>query len=198
MEVNILLRPTKMNLDLKKAWIGVEKGCLILIERGIIPLICIGDFDSILAEEKEMIKEYNCLFLNTDKNETDAEVAINYAINKGYDTINIYGATGGRLDHFIANLKLVYRYQENIILHDEKNKIFKLEKGKYEVKKDNYKYLSLFCFKDCQVTLKNTKYLLDNRHLTSNDIYTISNEIENEFCLIEVKEGKVLIVQSND
>ena len=33
---------------------------------------------------------------------TDTHAAIEYAISKGYDEIELYGVTGGRLDHFFA------------------------------------------------------------------------------------------------
>ena len=32
---------------------------------------------------------------------TDTHAAIEYAISKGYDEIELYGVTGGRLDHFL-------------------------------------------------------------------------------------------------
>ena len=42
-----------------------------------------------------------------EKNETDMELALNWAVEQKPDLIRIFGATGGRLDHLFANVQLL-------------------------------------------------------------------------------------------
>lgn len=43
-----------------------------------------------------------------EKNYTDGEIAVRRAIERGADEIEIYGGGGGREDHFLGNLHLLY------------------------------------------------------------------------------------------
>ncbi len=42
-----------------------------------------------------------------EKDETDMELALNWAIDQKPEMIRIFGATGGRLDHMFANIQLL-------------------------------------------------------------------------------------------
>ena len=57
--------------------------------------------------------------LPSHKNETDTEVAIEAALQLGYDDIILYGGLGGRLDHEMANLHLmIYRELPLTLMND--------------------------------------------------------------------------------
>ena len=42
-----------------------------------------------------------------EKDETDMEHALNWAIEQKPEKIRIFGATGGRIDHMFANIQLL-------------------------------------------------------------------------------------------
>ena len=86
--------------------IGADKGYLTLVENGIRPDVVIGDFDSYdgKIDCEEIIK------FPVKKDYTDSDLAIKYAIEKGYKRIVVFGAIGGVLDHTIANVALVAQY----------------------------------------------------------------------------------------
>ncbi len=92
-------------------WVGVDRGVSILLENGIVPSTSFGDFDSVSEDEwkniKKRIKEIN-KFL-PEKDETDMELAINWGIQQKCEKIQIFGGTGGRLDHFFANVQLLLK-----------------------------------------------------------------------------------------
>ena len=44
-----------------------------------------------------------------EKNETDMELALNWAVEQKPELIRIFGATGGRLDHLFANVQLMFK-----------------------------------------------------------------------------------------
>ena len=81
-----------------------DGGYKYLEKLNIVPDIAIGDFDSLgyVPKCKEVIK------LDVNKDETDLFHAISVGINKGYENFEIYGATGKREAHTIANFQILY------------------------------------------------------------------------------------------
>jgi len=84
---------------------GGIANCLVL---GVVPNVMIGDFDSIQAENLEELEKLGTKTIKFPerKDETDLELAINHAIEKGYEDIVIFAALGERWDQTIANILL--------------------------------------------------------------------------------------------
>ena len=88
-------------------------------KQGIVPDILLGDLDSI--SERADIKT---LVFPTEKNETDSEIALLYAIEKGYKDIVLTGVTGTRLDHTLNNIFLLKTASElgaKAVIADDNN-----------------------------------------------------------------------------
>ena len=167
-------------------------GGQILADRyGIKPFIVIGDFDSSLPDKN------NQLVYPKEKNITDTEACVIYAMEKGFTDITILGGLGGRVDHSFGNLGLLAKYQ--ITLMDSKNFVRFIENDEVYIHKSNYKYLSILPFGNGEitVTLRGFKYPLDKHLLSFKETLGISNEITEEKGYINIK-GSALIIQSND
>ena len=89
--------------------IAADGGANHLLKMGILPEIVIGDLDSIdedalfdLTSAEVEIKQYS-----EDKDETDIELALSYAVELRSSAILIVGALGGRLDQTLANLSIL-------------------------------------------------------------------------------------------
>lgn len=89
--------------------IAADGGANHLLKMGILPEIVIGDLDSIdedtlfdLTSAEVEIKQYS-----EDKDETDIELALRYAVELQPSAILIVGALGGRLDQTLANLSIL-------------------------------------------------------------------------------------------
>lgn len=189
-----------INKNIKGKIIGVDKGCLYLIKNKYKIDVAIGDFDSVSKKDYELIKNNSkkIIKLNPIKDDTDLEHALNYVKQKRFSDVEVYGALGGRKDHEILNIKLLYQSELNITYIDNKNKIFKLDIGTYKIYKEDYKYLSILAFMPTIVSLDKVKFKLDNRVIDANDNYTTSNEIVGDYCLINIKQGRLLVILSND
>jgi thiamine pyrophosphokinase len=76
---------------------------------GIRPDLVIGDLDSLPDCEKGRLEAHNvCLIRHPRaKDETDLELALLYAAERGAERITVLGARGGRLDHELGNLLLL-------------------------------------------------------------------------------------------
>jgi len=76
---------------------------------GIIPSVIIGDMDSVDERDLEeyRTKGSTILTYSREKDETDTELALHYALNLKPEEIWIVGALGGRIDHTLANISLL-------------------------------------------------------------------------------------------
>ena len=181
-------------------YIGADKGALVLARKKIRMAFSIGDFDSVSENEQGLIELYSdgVIALNPVKNNSDSEAAVDEAIRRGYRRIYIVGATGGRLDHEIVNIRLCWKYPDRVVLVDDKNYARALGEGGHRISKNGYQYLSLFAENECEISLNGFKYELDHRVFTERDLYGLSNEIIGETGEIFVHRGSVLTVQTND
>lgn len=140
------------------------------------PIYMIGDFDSTL--EKPYLKDEQIEVLPSHKDYTDTEMAILEALRRGYDEIDLYGVTGGRLDHFVTIMRLLVKYQSiKLTIYDKFNKIYLLSAGEHEIFRHEYKYVSFFSVNEAILTLKNMLYPLDHYLLKYEDGLCVSNEI---------------------
>lgn len=185
--------------------IGVDRGALTLVKQGIRPHLAIGDFDSVTESEFELIKEnaLEMFELPAEKNETDTEVALNVAIAKQATEVFIYGALGGRIDHSLANIRLLLQFAKkgmSITLVNQKNALTVLSPGQHEIKHPGLPYISFFALESTveNLTLKHLKYPLQNYTLAQDDIRCISNETIEPLFNVSFSNGYLLMIYSRD
>lgn len=88
---------------------AADSGALTALRHGYVPAIIVGDFDSLSLPLQEL-EDRGCELIRApvEKNETDCELAIQVALERGADTITLLGAIGGaRFDHTLANIFLL-------------------------------------------------------------------------------------------
>lgn len=183
-------------LDFSLDYIGVDRGIEILINLGIKPIYAIGDFDSII--NKDLLVQLEIERLPTKKDVTDTHAAIEYAISKGYDEIDVYGVTGGRLDHFFSAMCLLEKYQNvKIRIINKQNVIELLKPGKHKIDQSSYKYFSLFALDNSYIDIEHAHYPLDNYYLKREDPLCVSNQTIDEYSYIRNNRA-IILVRSND
>ncbi len=89
--------------------IAADGGAGHCLRLGIAPALVIGDLDSLSELDKQKVEMQGAEFSihPADKDETDLELAILAAAERGASEITVVGATGDRLDMTIANLLLL-------------------------------------------------------------------------------------------
>ena len=181
-------------------YIGVDRGTLALLKQNLPCTLAIGDFDSVNLEEMVQIENHaaEVIKLNPVKNDTDSEAALNEALKRGYDQIYLIGALGGRADHALINLRLVYQHPGKVILLDEQNRIEAYSAGVYAIKKENYAFIGFFTETEAEISLQDFKYPLTKQILTPQDLYTVSNELIEDTGTVTVHQGVVIVIQSKD
>ncbi len=78
---------------------------------GLAPQIVVGDLDSLDPQTRSWLGDFLVEFVEhpVAKDETDLELAVNLARERGADAVTILGAFGGRTDQFVANVLLLAR-----------------------------------------------------------------------------------------
>lgn len=91
--------------------IGVDGGGEALVELDYLPRLLIGDFDSLSAQQldKFVAAGVEILRYPEKKDETDLELALDWAIEQGATEVKILGGLGGRLDHTMGNVGILVR-----------------------------------------------------------------------------------------
>lgn len=225
----------KITEDEKICLIAADRGLEFFLEDRIWPDVVIGDFDSLSEEGKvfleihekgnenneipyggmmewrvqkgfgDEIKEIKVIRLRPEKDDSDTQSAMNYAIQNGAKRITILGATGNRVDHLMANFGLLVLAKNQgveVILADQYNYMKIVSDGEIIKKSEQFgKYISFFPLGGdvTGLTLEGFKYSLDHYHLTTADSgLTVSNEIVSEKAKVTYRSGTLLMIMSRD
>lgn len=75
------------------------------------PHAVIGDMDSVSAK---IPPEVECIRRPARKDETDLQLAVELALERGHTDLLLLGITGGRTDHLLGNMQLLGRIAQRI------------------------------------------------------------------------------------
>ncbi|GGH99456.1 MULTISPECIES: thiamine diphosphokinase [Mammaliicoccus] len=212
MKVNLLCSLRNVDKDVlqeqQNEWIGVDRGTLELLNHQIMPIAAVGDFDSVTNEELHQIKKQIEIDpVKKEKDDTDLALAVNLAVELGYAEIRIYGATGGRLDHFMGAVQILTKPEFlaediKISLIDSQNEITVLKPGSHRISQvEGMKYVSFIPLNtNIRIKLDEFKYELPYTTLEQGSTLTISNEFKEGYDqpLVTVELGNILMIQSKD
>lgn len=175
--------------------IAADGGYQSCIQQKIKPDFLIGDFDSL----NEVPDFTNTFTFPKEKDDTDMWLAIQTGIKQGYSCFFLYGGTGGRLDHTLANIQILAALSDQQMqgyLLDQEMVLTIIQNASLCLPPRNSGTLSVFSYeKEARgVSLSGLKYCIKDAILTNRHPLGISNERTGEEAFIEVKDG-CLIVQ---
>ncbi|HON59466.1 MAG TPA: thiamine diphosphokinase [Smithella sp.] len=171
-----------------------------LLHSGIQPDVIIGDMDSIAGSQLESYRAQGVQIIQytAEKDFTDTELALDYAMDLKPDIIFIWGAWGGRIDHTLANVFLLSKAQARGIktyLTDKYCEVFLLD-DEAVFKNDQEKTVSLLALTPevTGVTLTGFLYPLRDGTLRLGESRGMSNIITAPTATISRKSGKLLVI----
>jgi thiamine pyrophosphokinase len=177
-----------------------DDGIRHLAKLNIKPDIIIGDMDSATADQLESYKACGVKILKypPDKDDTDTQLALEYALELKPEAIEIWGALGGRIDHSLANLFLLGLKKEGIKIRlvDEYCEAFIA--GKEAAFNESIGQTVSLIALGPQVTgisLAGFQYSLDNAILEMEKPLGISNVVSAARATISVGSGNLLIIR---
>lgn len=188
-------------------YVGVDRGSWNLLQHGFPLDLAIGDFDSLTVKEKEVIQKEAADFIQApaEKDDTDTELGLSKVIERYPEAqITIIGATGGRLDHLLANLWLPLepRFKpsaQNLTIWDRQNHVTYYLPGKHAITQiPDMKYLAYCCLTPVrELSIKNSKYELETTDVLQATSYA-SNEFISNTANFSFSSGMVSVIQSKD
>lgn len=177
--------------------IAADGGYKALLQHGIVPDLLLGDFDSleIMPQGIETIR------FKAEKDATDMSLAIDEGIARGCEVFYIYGGTGGRLDHTVANIQCLARLAQQGfrgVAHGADFCITAITDGSAEFGENCRGYISVFSHSDvCEgVYERGLKYSLTDARLVSNTPLGVSNEFCGKKSRVSVARGTLVIIYS--
>ena len=196
-EKNISERPEEDDLV-----IAADSGYHNAKKMGAVPQLLLGDFDSLNKEEK-LPDDLEILQVPAEKDDTDTQLAVKVAIERGAKQIVIIGGLDGRLDHTLSNLAILEELSSkhiHSIITNGQNRVRFIRDNGVLLLRENFRYFSILAADPVVkgVTVDGCKYPLKKAKLLRTNQYAVSNEIVGNCALIEIKKGGVWVVESND
>lgn len=176
--------------------VGVDAGLGVLIEAQLQADLAVGDFDSLQDIHRNVIdqKANVVLRLEAKKDKTDLAYALEWIYDSmDYDSLLVCGGIGGRIDHFLANVNLLKKYDMTFV--DKRHRIFLLKKGTHHLVHP-FDYISFFAVEDVyDLSVKGFDYELDHYYLSTADSLCVSNRGSGD---VAFSKGRLLVVCSRD
>jgi len=187
-------------------WIGADRGSLTLMDHCITPDYAVGDFDSMAETDKESVRKQANVFEQhpSEKDQTDLEIALDKAYALHAEKIYLFGVTGGRLDHELINIQLLYSIMTRNIqgrVVDAQNELAISEPGTHKINHDKkYPNISFIPYsRDVKgLTLEGFYYPLINETISWGSTRCISNKLISDFGTFSYEEGILLVIKSRD
>ena len=179
--------------------IAADAGWQTAQHMGLTPHLVIGDFDTLPAPTDHP----NTIVLPCEKDVTDMRAAVDLGLERGYRRFALYGGTGGRLAHTLANLQLLDHLSRlgcRGFLVGDGTISTAITNGSLDFPAGMSGYLSVFCNSGTArgITLSGLKYPLTDGQLTSSDPLGVSNEFTSSPAHVAVADGTLLVLWQGD
>ena len=192
-------------LDLD-VYVGVDAGCLTLLEQGLPLALAVGDFDSVSEEDFQSIKK-NSQEMKTsvaEKNDTDLELAVKAVAERWPQAeVMIYGAFWGRMDHHLASVFLpsdpeIAPHMSMLHLLDRQNHLCYRPSGRHVIEAmEGFNYIGFMPAEGARIRIEGAKYPLSEDNYFKKAIYG-SNEFIDQPIVVTVDRGYLIIIYSKD
>lgn len=169
----------------------------------VIPNVIIGDMDSAGTELLKYYHDKNVAVYHypKDKDEVDTQLAIQKAVEMGFREILLLGATGGRVDHTIANMHLLVMAANmgvKAVIIDEQHHISLVTPEMPAVINNSFGVAVSLLPLTSEVVGVNScglKWELTGGRFTIGNPYGVSNQLTESSATISVKEGILVIIE---
>ena len=168
---------------------------------GVTPAVLMGDLDSL--GDKKVPNGVEIYRVPAEKDLTDTQLAVEFALQKGVRDLVIVGGLSGRLDHTLSNLAILEHLEAlrvHAVINDGFNRARFIRNNSTLIPRGSYTYLSLIAAEPvCKgVEIDGVKYPLKNAKLKRDHQYAVSNELTGNCAFIAVKKGGLYIIESRD
>ncbi len=184
--------------------IAADGGAGHLQKLNTLPHVIIGDLDSITRETRQWVESEKIPIIThpTRKDQTDTELCIDYAVEKGVTHLTLLGVTGQRMDHTLSNICLLRRIADFNIeakIVDSNNEIY-LVTRELVIQGQKGDLLSIIPITEqvSGLSLSGLEYPLTNTNLSMGTSLGISNCFTGNQARVSLESGVVVVTKSRD
>ncbi|CAN0337151.1 unnamed protein product [Phaeothamnion confervicola] len=179
-----------------------DRGYLLARRVGRLPSFVIGDLDSLTGEHIAELESASVELARypAEKDESDLELAVRVAHERGYQGITLIGLTGGRLDHALFNLlavlSLISELGLEAVASSSHSQVRLLGPGEHRFPGVPGALCSLLALSDTveDVHLEGLQYLLTGDTLRNTQTRGLSNVVAASEVAIRFARGRLLVV----
>ncbi len=182
--------------------IAADGGARHLLKLGRLPDILIGDLDSLTLEEVQNMEEQGVRIQRypTDKDWTDLELAIGFAVESGFSVIRLVAALGGRIDQILGNLFLLTqeKFEKLDVALDDGQECVRIIRHELHLTAKPGDRISLVPIdeKVTQVNTQGLRWPLHNDTLYRHSTRGISNELLKNQATITIGSGLLFCIHT--
>ena len=173
-----------------------DSGLKHMEKLAVQPDLIVGDFDSWPVPQMDV----ETVVLPSVKDDTDTVYAVREAKKRGFSEVLMIGVTGGRVDHTLGNLYILYDLDEagiRAMIADDYSEMTVVS-DQTEYITGQYPFFSLLNMtgKAEGIDIRNAKYELKNAVIQCGYQYGISNEVtKGRMAEVSVRNGKLLLIK---
>lgn len=152
-----------------------------------------GDFDSHCGSDDDIY--YQKFIFTPDQDKTDFEKSLEIIAHKGLKKIDVYGGSGGEMDHFLGNLTVALRFknQMEITFYDEFSTYF-FAQNHLVLEKVKGKTISLFPFPLAEsVSTNGLNWSLNKENLAITGKIGTRNFASEDQVTIDFEKGELVV-----
>jgi thiamine pyrophosphokinase len=180
--------------------LAADGGSAHLLALGLTPSVLVGDLDSLTTADRRRLKTAGVRLLqhSRDKDATDLELALRYAVDAGHRSILIVAALGGRLDQTLGNLSLLADPAlegVDVRLDDGVEEVF-FARDRAEVRGSPGELVSLLPWGApvAGVTTQGLRWPLRGEKLEAHKTRGVSNEMLDQTATLSLASGLLLVI----
>ena len=156
-----------------------------------------GDFDSHTIADDELYREK--FIFTPDQDKTDFEKSLEILRKKGIKKVDVYGASGGEMDHFLGNLTVGFKFKDDLELtfYDNFSRYFFSPK-KLVLENVKGKMISLYPFPIAEnIITAGLNWPLNKESLSITSRIGTRNFASDEKVTIEFEKGELIVFVEN-
>lgn len=175
--------------------IAADGGLLRARAAGVAVGAIVGDLDSLTPPEIEQLPP-GSVHRDSDPDSTDLEKAVAFAFRQGATSVDVTCASGGRMDHALANLSVLvsHRGDPPLRIIDDRFEV-SLVDGAASIEGEPGTVISLVAIGECTgVTTTGMRWDLD-RHTLRFSARGVHNELAGTHASVSVETGDLLLLR---
>lgn len=180
--------------------IAADGGTEFVLKLGLMPHVIIGDNDSLSRQIKMKPADIEWVTFQQEKDATDSELALNYAVEKGFKQLVVFGLLGSRIDHFLSNIfALSFLDKKDIsVMLIEGNQEIQVIHDSVTLKGNPGDIVSLLPLKGdvTGVSTKNLQYSLNKEKLHFSYSRGVSNVMTKKTAMVSLEKGLLLVIHT--